>query len=320
MNTITHDSDRATVICGVKGRLTHRTRKPGQAAGLWFKQSIVTETRKIEAGEYEGYFIKAKISFDDECGNGHNSFSITGEINARQSFAERTHVTSGCIHEEIAAHFPELAHLIKWHLCSTDSPMHYVANTVYHASDRDHNGKRAGEPTRFEEHLYFGDFPISFLPPKLVRELLKDKAATDTPIFDFELEVRPIPHGDKNRPGKYQFADKYSFAGCVDKGWTYAPFDTVKAAEEWAQAIKQGYRFDRVPVAFSEGKARDFDAARACGVWPEATDEQLSVEPEELKAVLLERLPALLEAMRNDITGAGFFWNAEDFQTDESAL
>ena len=130
ITTPAFDNDGRGVICGVKVRRTHFTTKPGQAAGLFFKQRIVTETRKIKSGEYAGCFIKAALRFDDECGNRHNSFSITGEINTCQSFADCTHVASGCIHEEIAAHFPELAHLIKWHLCSTDSPMHYVANTI----------------------------------------------------------------------------------------------------------------------------------------------------------------------------------------------
>jgi len=38
----------------------------------------------------------------------------------------------GCLHDEIRQHFPELAHLIKWHLVSTDGPLHYIANTLYH--------------------------------------------------------------------------------------------------------------------------------------------------------------------------------------------
>lgn len=37
------------------------------------------------------------------------------------------------IHDDIAKHFPELAPLLRWHLCSTDSPMHYVANALYWA-------------------------------------------------------------------------------------------------------------------------------------------------------------------------------------------
>lgn len=79
--------------------------------------------------------LTVTIRHDDPYRNGHNSFAITGE----------TEDSFGCIHDEIAATFPELAHLIKWHLCSTDGPMHYVANTLWHVSDRDHYGLRKGE-------------------------------------------------------------------------------------------------------------------------------------------------------------------------------
>jgi hypothetical protein len=223
----------------------------------------------------------------------------------------------GCIHDELTKYFPELAHLIKWHLCSTDGPMHYVSNTMYHASDRDHNGKRKGEATRFETRFRFAGFPISFKPNGVLTAFLKEKEGKE--INDFELVICPMPHGDKGHAGKYQFADKYSFAGCEDKGWTYAPFDTMQEAEEWREAIKRGYSFESVAVAWSEGKERNFDAARASGVWPDATDEQLSVEPEELKAALLERLPALLDAMKADITAAGFFWSAEDYKAPETS-
>ena len=82
--------------------------------------------------------ITVTIRYDDRCGNGHNSFSITGEIGG----------SSGCIHEEIAKHFPELKKYIKWHLMSSDGPMHYLANTLYLAGDKDYNGCRKGEQRR----------------------------------------------------------------------------------------------------------------------------------------------------------------------------
>lgn len=97
-----------------------------------------------------GRLILATVRFDDECGNGHNTFSITGEIfrpHARDIDA------GGCLHDEIAKHFPELAPLIKWHLCSTDGPMHYPANTLYFVSDRDCWGKRKGEPRWIEYYV-----------------------------------------------------------------------------------------------------------------------------------------------------------------------
>ncbi len=80
------------------------------------------------AGYGKGAQITAKVRYDDQCGNGHNTFSITADI-----MVGRRDEAGGCLHEEIARVFPNLAPFIKWHLTSSDGPMHYVANTVYHA-------------------------------------------------------------------------------------------------------------------------------------------------------------------------------------------
>lgn len=77
--------------------------------------------------------VRAKVSYDDQCRNGHNSFSITGEYTYPGRSWEQG--GGGCIHGEICAAFPELAPFIKWHHTSSKGPMHYVANTVYHATD-----------------------------------------------------------------------------------------------------------------------------------------------------------------------------------------
>lgn len=102
------------------------------------KSQVITKTKAIK---YDGKAAKINvfIRHDDKCGNGHNSFSITGEIYAAGDRAGDPSMC-GCIHEEIGKRFPELKPLIKWHLTSTDGPMHYVANTVYFAGDVDHNG------------------------------------------------------------------------------------------------------------------------------------------------------------------------------------
>jgi len=95
---------------------------------------------KIYKEDGQDYKITANIRHDDNCGNGHNSFAITGDI-----YRNGRYDVGGCIHDEIAKHFPELKPFIKWHLCSTDGPMHYVANTLYHASDKDCWGLRKDE-------------------------------------------------------------------------------------------------------------------------------------------------------------------------------
>lgn len=82
----------------------------------------------VKAYGYSKAAFTAEVRYDDECGNGHNTFAITGEVRTGGGV-----VACGCLHDEVAKAFPELAPLIKWHLVSSDGPTHYVANTVYHA-------------------------------------------------------------------------------------------------------------------------------------------------------------------------------------------
>lgn len=172
---------------GVPGRFHNVV--TGKESGRILNQQWVSEWRPHDDGR-----LQVILRFDDECGNGHETFSVTAEWrpNAYRGGGE----AFGCLHDEIAAAFPELSELAKWHLVSTDGPLHYLANTIYHAGDRDYNGLRK----------------------------------------------------------------------------------------------------------------RELDAARRCAVWPEATDEELSQEPEALTAALLERLPRLLYHFEATMRQIGFVW------------
>ena len=80
-----------------------------------------------------GAMFTATVHYDDDCGNGHNSFSVTAHVVTPASKRRNDIEAGGCMHEEIAQVFPELAPFIKWHLCESDGPMHYVANSLYWA-------------------------------------------------------------------------------------------------------------------------------------------------------------------------------------------
>ena len=95
------------------------------------KQAIGRSVNFTDEGT--DYILKVTVRHDDECGNGHNTFAITGNLYRDKKNGYKTLESCGCMHDDIAKHFPDLAPLIKWHLTSTDGPMHYVANTVYHA-------------------------------------------------------------------------------------------------------------------------------------------------------------------------------------------
>lgn len=207
--------------------------------------------------------IIAKVRFDDQCGNGHNTFSITADIfESHRHPGEETIVhesgktmwlsSCGCCHDEIAKHFPQLRPLIKWHLCSTDGPMHGVSNAIYHAGDRDCWGMRKGEKRQIRNGKT-GVFAWNLVAVNdageeiELHELTKHIDANDKPPCPYRLEYRP-----------------------------------------WCR--------------IGEGKERDLDAARSAAVWPEATDEELTADGlrERLEArlpMLLDEFRSAVESL-----------------------
>lgn len=234
MNSIIRNEFKGSML-GVEGRFCNviADDTTGRIRNQEFKASRM----------HKDQYVKVFVRFDDECLNGHETFSITGE----------TRHTGGCIHETIAEAFPELEPLIKWHLVSTDGPMHYIANTTYHAGDRDHWGLRKGEK-------------------------------------------RQIRKGGTN-----QF--RWELVAVIDGQQVPLKTSTLCESEPVPPTVKY------VPECITgEGKERQFEAARSVAVWPEATDEQLSLPKEELTELLNARLPALLESFRSDMIAAGFLY------------
>jgi len=141
---------------------------------------------------YDGGWLKVEIQFDDECRNGHASFAITGDW--VHELGRRHGEMGGCIHHLIEAGFPEFAKLIKWHLSSTDGPMHYIANTVYHAGDMDYNGLRKGERRQIRNGR--NGLPSWQLKPTVDGVVVETPtqyldSATAPPVTNIKLEYVP---------------------------------------------------------------------------------------------------------------------------------
>ena len=102
-------------------------------ASVLTKHQVNAYGPKIYTEGGETYKLTATVRYDDQCGNGHNSFGITGAQYRKRRNGTWEEDCFGCMHETIIKHFSELAPYIKWHLCSSDGPMHYLANTTYHA-------------------------------------------------------------------------------------------------------------------------------------------------------------------------------------------
>lgn len=108
--------------------------------------TLIEKQEKILTKVGDGFVFVGTIRFDDRCKNEHNTFSITGGMYDRGYMRNEQHKigkngkrywlgSCGRMDEEFAQYFPEYADLLKWHLCSTDEPLHYIANTVYHAKN-----------------------------------------------------------------------------------------------------------------------------------------------------------------------------------------
>ena len=243
------------------------------------------------------YRITAKVRYDDDCGNGHNSFAITADIE-RSSGNRWLDNAGGCCHDEIAKHFPELKKYIKWHLCSSEGPMHYLGNTLYHAGERDCWGAKKGEPRQWEKSISFSNFPVSFKFSKAFIEWIEKPENRNKAHYGFSLEE--VQHKDNDKVGSYKFAPKYTFKGFKCE-WHECPFDNKEEAEQFKEAFKLPFSIGETPTAWGEGKEAELENARACAIWPDATLEQLR-DKEALEA----RLPKLLEDFKKDVEELGF--------------
>lgn len=259
-------------------------------------KSQTREFRKIiRPGNEPAFTFLVTIRHDDSCGNGHNTFSITGEAYSTTTgrFTDSNLLFGGCCHDDIREHFPELAHLLRWHLCSTDGPLHYVANTLYHASDRDCWGRRKGEPYNPRTCIRFGSFPIPYRKcPAFTRWL--------SGLDSFDLEVLRV---DFPKPQQYpRLGPKFTLAPFASDDWHLCPFDTEGDALEFLEALHYAEpAFITEFTQIGEGKDPDLEAARSCAIWPDATLEQLRDEK-----ALRDRLPGLLQEFRKDVESLGF--------------
>jgi hypothetical protein len=265
-----------------------------------FKRQVIYKSTAWHEGK-DRYTMRVNLSFDDECKNGHEDFAITADIkeNGREYMG-------GCCHDEISKRMPELAKYIKWHLCGIDGPMYYLGNTIYHAGNRDCNGLLESEPDmnpKLQEHIIkFDNVPISYKLKIDFAEFIKSR------IGSGNFTVAAIAYENKKGNGYYDFAPKYTLNG-FGFTWYDCPFSTHKEAQEFADALNTcKVEFSTQPTRYGKGKARDFDAARSCAIWPEATDEQLSFDKPELTKLLTARLPKLLAEFKADMLELGFVY------------
>lgn len=239
--------------------------------------------------------VKVKVRWDDECGNGHNTFAITGthwEWGQRYSnvsglpldigWAEQG---SGCIHEQIARVAPDLAHLIKWHLVSADGPWGYFENTRYHAWDLNHWGRRVGD-------IIGIDFPV-FEQGTYKSSVGKDAGQ----VVEYQRYKEGNIHFSGQSGVHLAKAKKEEVQLMIVQHCTAKKEADPSLIKYFWCGPWWNFEYE------DEGKPADLEAARNSAIWPDATLEQLR-DKQQLEA----RLPALMEEFKKDVEALGFVY------------
>lgn len=264
------------------------TRNQGSKHPIYFREGVTD------------FLLDVSLRYDDECGNGHNTFAITGTLKEKSKTTGRwIEIAGGCLHDDIEKHAPQFAHLIKWHLCSSDGPMHYLANSIYLASDKDCWGKRKGEERSWKTEIFFDNVPIPAgnYPEKFVK-WLQENTPTSPHLWP---EVKEIAYVHKPGSGTdYKFSPHYTLEG-FGSTWYDCPFKDKQEAENFRKALNTcTIHFRKVCTSWGEGKEPELEAARAAAIWPEAQLEDFTVEK------LTARLPALMQEFKAVVEGLGF--------------
>jgi len=132
-----------------------------------------TDQKRYTEGA-DKYRIRARYGMDYEFARKASQaphFSITAEIN-RLHGRRWMEDAGGMLHGEVAMHFPMLEPYLKWHLVSTDGPMHYLENAQYWWEKITGKSQWKTEPwdpnpvKAFKSTIVFGLLPNDRMPPK----------------------------------------------------------------------------------------------------------------------------------------------------------
>lgn len=189
------------------------------------------------------YRIRAEVRLDDECKNGHEDFSVTGDIYKVHANGRETWQSGCCIHEEISKHFPQLREFVRLHLCDYRGvPSYPVENGFYHIQN---GNRKAVEKLLYcctsetvDEAMTLKDKDKLFFKSWLESHCLPAKwqAAADQAIASLEslqtgsLEgCKFVSQATKSHYEPMTDGEKALLAGRLESGY-YTP-DQIKARE-----------------------------------------------------------------------------------------
>jgi hypothetical protein len=112
---------------------------------------LFTETVIKDNGEQ----LVIKIRLGDDCKNGHQGFSVTGDLYSGAGRGDKSLISGGCIHEDILLERPQYKRFVDLHLCDYYGVhMHAVANGYYHLKSNPMTTEKFCEYYRVTEAEY----------------------------------------------------------------------------------------------------------------------------------------------------------------------
>lgn len=192
--------------------------------------------------------------------------------------------------------WPEHLRAFQFHDCTAAGPVNYIKNTLYYAGVRDCFGTEPGVQRRASTGQLLWFFENA---EKL------DTVASDVkpPPFRWEWEPRLVDREELWGPNKGIPAGGMQRDEQGNHIWRL-PGASRRAPEIRSKTKPEALVFEYQPM-LGVGKAREFDEARRCAIWPDATDAELSVPAEQLTAALEARLPKLQRDLKALIESYG---------------
>ena len=261
------------------------------------KKQEKTVVAPYESGVFPRVIHKLRLSYDDSCGNLHNTFAITIDTTTRRTISSKLEYSGGSDWEAIKEHFPDYAHLTPFHGCSSHGPMHYLGNSIYLAGIKDHNGLLKGEVRFWDAEIQFIGFPIRQPTNTHLLKFLEDHTTMD----DFKyVDVVEVQRKVRQEDEGYVYSNNFVFSG-MEEDWYKSVASNKMTADRLLQAFKETpYVIINTPTTFSEGKDPDLEGARGCAIWVEAELEDFTEEK------LMARLPGLMTEFKGRMEDIGF--------------
>lgn len=263
------------------------------------KSNDLRHTMTVTKG---GKDVIIKIRLNDECHNGHQDFSITGEVYPTGKRGDINLISAGCCHEEILKAKPDLKLFVDLHLSTAKGvPMYAIENGFYFLKNGGNNSKSPKDVCM--DHFRINESEFEQIA------IAKDKLHLQTIIEKMGLPARWEQEANQAIKLLEEWTGKEFVNDSVKEGYTPLSDEQTKEVE---QKIKSGYYSPENIAKRAEEKAFD-ERRKQFKKLEEQRDKEIKEATDEFNVkseVLRLKLPLDNFIYYNHTNEGHFNWNA----------